>query len=457
MGVNDPTPPPVAAAVCRIRTPQIAGSGRDRQRRQLLQESGRSHRRAKALRRRSGFASYPTGATEKASCSAAWLIEACGWRGHRDGDAGVRPPRPGARQSRQASGAQILALARRVAESARERFGVELEPEPRIVGARCATGLGLERLIGARWSPGYIPAPESETLKGIAVALVAIASVADLLAATSGRNFTTIAEGIAGGQVRRAVVRLREPRRIGAGHADTHGEGYAAFIRKRGGQRTAGRAHSDVAEVQAGRAHRRGRSHAKRLRLFDAIGGPRDCCRCSGKHFVCAHHKIGRFQALRHRDCRGDGIGDSPLCCSPGARRSDPVPRCIRASPCRHAQAADLRVVGRSEIEVSPMRCTVNVALLLTAPSVATTSPVCGDGTGDVLNVKFCVAFPSGTVTAAGSCVDARVSLNDTEVPPGPASPESVTVPVTVLHPAAQLPLLSVRELSWMPSSDVNT
>ena len=33
------------------------------------------------------------------------------------------------------------------------------------------------------------------------------------------------------------------------------------------------------------------------------------------------------------------------------------------------------------------------------------------------MDVKFCVADPSGTVTAVGSCVDVRVSLNDTDVP----------------------------------------
>ena len=68
--------------------------------------------------------------------SAAWLIDACGWKGHRDGDAGVSAGHAlvlvnhGA-----ATGAQLLALARRIAVSVHERFGVMLEPEPRIVGA----------------------------------------------------------------------------------------------------------------------------------------------------------------------------------------------------------------------------------------------------------------------------------------------------------------------------------
>jgi UDP-N-acetylmuramate dehydrogenase len=34
-----------------------------------------------------------------------------------------------------ATGAQLLALAREIAVSVQERFGVTLEPEPRIVGA----------------------------------------------------------------------------------------------------------------------------------------------------------------------------------------------------------------------------------------------------------------------------------------------------------------------------------
>jgi len=69
--------------------------------------------------------------------SAAWLIEQCGWKGHRDGDAGVFDGHAlvlvnhGA-----ASGAEVLALARAIAGSVAARFGVLIEPEPRIVGAR---------------------------------------------------------------------------------------------------------------------------------------------------------------------------------------------------------------------------------------------------------------------------------------------------------------------------------
>jgi UDP-N-acetylmuramate dehydrogenase len=69
--------------------------------------------------------------------SAAWLIDACGWKGHRDGDAGVAATHALVLVNHgHATGAQLLDLARRIAASVQERFGVALEPEPRIIGAQ---------------------------------------------------------------------------------------------------------------------------------------------------------------------------------------------------------------------------------------------------------------------------------------------------------------------------------
>ncbi len=69
--------------------------------------------------------------------SAAWLIEACGWKGQRDGDAGVSPNHALVLVNHgDASGAELLALARRISASVLEKFGVAIEPEPRLVGAR---------------------------------------------------------------------------------------------------------------------------------------------------------------------------------------------------------------------------------------------------------------------------------------------------------------------------------
>jgi len=67
--------------------------------------------------------------------SAAWLIDQCGWKGQRDGDAGVAASHALVLVNHgHASGAQLLGLARRIAASVQARFGVAIEPEPRIVG-----------------------------------------------------------------------------------------------------------------------------------------------------------------------------------------------------------------------------------------------------------------------------------------------------------------------------------
>ncbi len=79
---------------------------------------------------------YPGAIAGTRKLSAGWLIDACGWKGFREGDAGVSASHALVLVNHgNASGAQLLALARRIAQSVQERFGVALEPEPRIVGA----------------------------------------------------------------------------------------------------------------------------------------------------------------------------------------------------------------------------------------------------------------------------------------------------------------------------------
>lgn len=69
--------------------------------------------------------------------SAAWMIERCGWKGFRDGDAGVSADHALVLVNHgQASGADLLALARRISASVLETFGVTIEPEPRLIGAQ---------------------------------------------------------------------------------------------------------------------------------------------------------------------------------------------------------------------------------------------------------------------------------------------------------------------------------
>lgn len=83
-----------------------------------------------------GLPVFPAGSNEQRKLSAAWLIEQAGWKGLRQGDAGVSANHALVLVNHgQASGQQLLELARAIAASVEERFGVAIEPEPRLIGA----------------------------------------------------------------------------------------------------------------------------------------------------------------------------------------------------------------------------------------------------------------------------------------------------------------------------------
>ena len=82
------------------------------------------------------FSELPVYAAEngKAKLSAAWMIEQCSWKGHREGDAGVSEQHALVLVNHgNASGRQLLDLANAIGESVRGRFGIDLKPEPRII------------------------------------------------------------------------------------------------------------------------------------------------------------------------------------------------------------------------------------------------------------------------------------------------------------------------------------
>ena len=88
-----------------------------------------------------GVPVYPASTDAERKLSAAWLIEQAGWRGFREGDAGISAQHALVLVNHgRATGAHLLALARRVVASVQEHFGVALEPEPRIVGATSDAG-----------------------------------------------------------------------------------------------------------------------------------------------------------------------------------------------------------------------------------------------------------------------------------------------------------------------------
>ena len=77
---------------------------------------------------------WPAAVPGFAKLPAAWLIDRAGWRGHRQGDAGVHANHALVLVNHGAArGAEILALAERIRADVARRFGVMLEPEPIIV------------------------------------------------------------------------------------------------------------------------------------------------------------------------------------------------------------------------------------------------------------------------------------------------------------------------------------
>lgn len=82
---------------------------------------------------------YPHGSGQQCKLPAAWLIEHCGWKGKRIGDAGVSDQHAQVLVNHgQASGADLLALAEQIADSVHQCFGISLVPEVRLIGASWA-------------------------------------------------------------------------------------------------------------------------------------------------------------------------------------------------------------------------------------------------------------------------------------------------------------------------------
>jgi len=136
MGIDSPRPLHVAEAVSRLRSSKLPNPI-------LIGNAGSFFKNPTVERSlweplAHAFPSMPVfgHSNETAKLSAGWLIEQCGWKGRREGDAGVSEMHALVLVNHgNASGLQILELARRVATSVKERFGVVIEPEPRIVGA----------------------------------------------------------------------------------------------------------------------------------------------------------------------------------------------------------------------------------------------------------------------------------------------------------------------------------
>lgn len=90
---------------------------------------------ARVMGRFPALPSYPQ-SDGSVKVPAAWMIEHCGWKGHRRGNLGVHGQHALVLVNYGAdSGEQLLQLAREIAESVYQVFGIRLEMEPRAYGS----------------------------------------------------------------------------------------------------------------------------------------------------------------------------------------------------------------------------------------------------------------------------------------------------------------------------------
>jgi len=136
MGVERPAPFHVAEAVVRLRTrklpdPAVIGNAGSFFKNPVVEAT-----QAAALQAaHPALPAWPQ-ADGRAKLSAAWLIEAAGLKGAREGDAGISNRHALVLVNHgQATGAQLWAFAQKVADTVHTRFGVSLEPEPVVVGS----------------------------------------------------------------------------------------------------------------------------------------------------------------------------------------------------------------------------------------------------------------------------------------------------------------------------------
>ncbi|WP_245188263.1 UDP-N-acetylmuramate dehydrogenase [Frateuria flava] len=134
MGVDKPAPFHVAEAVVHLRTrklpdPAVIGNAGSFFKNPVVEAA-----LGEALRREHPELVAWPGSDGRWKLSAAWLIEAAGFKGYREGDAGISNRHALVLVNHgHASGAELWALAQKVISGVEAKFGVRLESEPVVV------------------------------------------------------------------------------------------------------------------------------------------------------------------------------------------------------------------------------------------------------------------------------------------------------------------------------------
>ncbi|QNH05103.1 UDP-N-acetylmuramate dehydrogenase [Pseudomonas sp. B11D7D] len=134
MGIEVPTATDVSQAICAIRSEKLPNPVELGNAGSFFKNPVVPFELAERIRaEHTDLVSYPAG-DGLAKLAAGWLIERAGWKGFREGDAGVHRLQALVLVNYgQATGAQLLQLAQRIQADIRARFGVELEIEPNVL------------------------------------------------------------------------------------------------------------------------------------------------------------------------------------------------------------------------------------------------------------------------------------------------------------------------------------
>ncbi|UTL89721.1 UDP-N-acetylmuramate dehydrogenase [Pseudomonas fluorescens] len=132
-GVEQPTAQAISDAICSIRRDKLPDPAELGNAGSFFKNPVVSAEQVERIRvQYPGVVAYPQ-ADGQVKLAAGWLIEQAGWKGYREGDAGVHRLQSLVLVNYgQASGAQVHALAQRIQADILERFGVALEMEPNL-------------------------------------------------------------------------------------------------------------------------------------------------------------------------------------------------------------------------------------------------------------------------------------------------------------------------------------
>ncbi|MGH8846084.1 MAG: UDP-N-acetylmuramate dehydrogenase, partial [Polaromonas sp.] len=134
LGISAPTATDVSQAICTIRSEKLPDPTELGNAGSFFKNPLVAPELAERLRvEHSDLVAYPQ-VDGQIKLAAGWLIERAGWKGFRDGDAGVHRSQAlvlvnyGA-----ATGRQLLGLAQRIQADVLARYGVSLEIEPNVL------------------------------------------------------------------------------------------------------------------------------------------------------------------------------------------------------------------------------------------------------------------------------------------------------------------------------------